>query len=47
MSDHGVTATPIFDELRDETGIDFGDEPSVEHTVEDDVVDEEDVRAAG
>jgi hypothetical protein len=42
MSEHGVMTTPIFDELRSETGIDLADEQPVEDALED-----EEVRAAG
>jgi hypothetical protein len=39
MSETGVMTTPIFDELRDETGIDLADEPrAAEKKLEDEAV---------
>jgi hypothetical protein len=46
MSDHGVMTTPIFDELRDETGIDLADErPWTSGNASDDATREADVSA--
>jgi hypothetical protein len=44
MSEHGVMTTPIFDELRSETGIDLADQLPDESAA---TLENEEVRAAG